>query len=816
MRINLLAISLFFTLHLFGQKATVTGVISSSNGEAASFANLYFPELNIGASSAFDGSYEIKNIPFGSHRLYISFVGYQRIDTVVSIRKDKMRLNFTLIEISTEMEPVNVNGDSKQTTVYNRLKSIEGVAIYAAKKNEVIEMKNITANTSSNNARQVFSRVPGVNVWESDAAGLQLGVGARGLSPDRTANFNTRQNGYDMAADALGYPESYYAPPMQAIDRIEIVRGAASLQYGTQFGGMINLKLKEGNRDKRISGKTVNTYNSVGYFNTYNEIGGQSGKLNYYSFYNYRTGSGYRPNTGFDAGTGFVRLQYDFSEKFKLSAEYTNMGYEAQQAGGLTDVQFAQDPYQSLRERNWFKVNWNLFAVNLDYKFSGKTVINSRFFGIASTRQALGYLRPPNRQDGLTDPNDLTSYENRDLIVDYYRNVGNETRLLHKYQIKDLPTAFLIGVRAYKGFTTKKQGYGSTGTGPDFSFSDELKSKSDYDFPSTNLAAFAENIFNINDRLSITPGLRYEYIQTTADGFYDSSVRLPLTGEIIIDSSTYEMRESNRSILLGGIGAAYRISELLELYTNFSQNYRAITFTDMRVVNPSAAVDPNLKDEKGFNLDLGIRGNINSIFTIDAGVYWLSYTNKIGSVQTTYIDNFFGERIVRLTTNVADAEILGVETYLETDILKLAKSKSKNFGLSHFLNFAYTYAYYHNSKETAVEGKRVESVPALNLKTGLQGNYKKLKGSVQFTYLSEQYSEATNAESSSTGIYGIIPSYWVLDLSLAYEYHRFSFEGGVNNLTNNAYYTRRAVGYPGPGIIPASPVNFYVGVGVGF
>jgi Fe(3+) dicitrate transport protein len=211
MRIRLLAILLICTLYAFAQQATITGSITTSTGEGASFANLYFPELNIGASSAFDGSYEIKNVPDGEHRLSISFVGYQRIDTIVSIRKDKMRLNFTLVAVATQIDAVDVNDEPLQTTVYNRLKSIEGVAIYAAKKNEVIEMKNITANTSSNNARQVFARVPGINVWESDAAGLQLGVGARGLSPDRTANFNTRQNGYDMAADALGYPESYYA-----------------------------------------------------------------------------------------------------------------------------------------------------------------------------------------------------------------------------------------------------------------------------------------------------------------------------------------------------------------------------------------------------------------------------------------------------------------------------------------------------------------------------------------------------------------------------------------------------------------------------
>lgn len=808
MRIRLSILLLFANLALIAQSFNVTGEVSSVKGEEIAFANVYFPKLSIGATTDSEGRFTLKNVPEGKWQLVISFIGYSQMDTTLEVTEN-LELSFKLIPTSTEMPKVDVTDSRKETSVYTRLKSIDGVAIYAAKKNEVIDMDRITANTAGNNARQVFARVPGVNVWESDCAGLQLGVGARGLSPDRTANFNTRQNGYDMAADALGYPESYYAPPMQAIERVEIVRGAASLQYGTQFGGMINLKLKEGNPEKKLSGKTVNTYNSVGYFNTYNELGGQSGKLNYYGFTNFRNGSCNRPNTDFGANTNFIRLGYEITEKLKLSAEYTHMSYQAQQAGGLTDVQFETDPYQSLRERNWFKVRWNLLALNLDYRFNSKTVLNSRTFGLLSTRQALGFLTPPNRLD--SEP-----YVNRDLIVDYYRNVGNETRLLHRYDLGDHPSALLVGLRAYRGFTEKTQGYGSDGADANFNFTDSLKLKSDYDFPSTNLAAFAENIFNITERLSITPGIRYEYIRTTADGFYDSSVRLPLTGEVIIDSSTYENRERTRAILLAGIGVAFKLNTELELYSNFSQNYRAITFNDIRVVNPSAAVDPDLQDEKGFNLDLGIRGNIGSIFTMDAGLFWLSYTDRIGSVQTTYIDNFFGERIVRLTTNVADAEILGLETYLETNLIKLFKSKSEDFGFSHFLNLAYTYAFYHNSKETAVEDNRVESVPEWNLKTGFQANYKKLKGSLQFSYLSEQYSEATNAETSSTGVYGLIPSFWVLDLSLSYELKRFTFEGGVNNLTNNAYFTRRAVGYPGPGIIPAAPINFYVGVGFGF
>src|SRR5690606_26115464 len=108
---------------------------------------------------------------------------------------------------------------------------------------------------------------------------------ARGLDPNRASNFNTRQNGYDISADALGYPESYYTPPMQALQRIEIVRGAASLQYGTQFGGLLNFVFKRGPQDKPFEFITENTYSSFNQFNTFNSIGGTKGRANYYAFY---------------------------------------------------------------------------------------------------------------------------------------------------------------------------------------------------------------------------------------------------------------------------------------------------------------------------------------------------------------------------------------------------------------------------------------------------------------------------------------------------------------------------------------------------
>ncbi len=116
-----------------------------------------------------------------------------------------------------------------------------------------------------------------------------------------------------------------------------------------------------------------------------------------------------------------------------------------------------------------------------------------------------------------------------------------------------------------------------------------------------------------------------------------------------------------------------------------------------------------------------------------------------------------------------------------------------------------------------MEGNKVEFVPNLNFKTGIKFGYKNLLSNIQYTYLSEQFTDATNAkEGNLSGVIGQIPAYDVLDISLSYTYRQFKLEAGVNNLTNNYYFTRRATGYPGPGIIPSPDRNFYTTLEIKF
>ena len=124
------------------------------------------------------------------------------------------------------------------------LPEIVGTSINAGKKNALIMMDNVQGNVVTNTMRQVMAKVPGIQIWESDPSGIQIGIAARGLSPNRSWEFNIRQNGYDISSDPFGYPEAYYTPQLNSVQRIQVLRGAASLQYGPQFGGMVNFIMK--------------------------------------------------------------------------------------------------------------------------------------------------------------------------------------------------------------------------------------------------------------------------------------------------------------------------------------------------------------------------------------------------------------------------------------------------------------------------------------------------------------------------------------------------------------------------------------------
>ena len=119
--------------------------------------------------------------------------------------------------------------------------------------------------------------------------------------------------------------------------------------------------------------------------------------------------------------------------------------------------------------------------------------------------------------------------------------------------------------------------------------------------------------------MSITPGFRFEYIDTKASGQYQE-VLLDLAGNPIINRTLEDDQRFERAFVLFGIGAAYDWSPSNEIYANFSQNYRSVTFNDIRVINPVFEVDPFITDEEGFTADVGLRGRLKNKLSYDVSV----------------------------------------------------------------------------------------------------------------------------------------------------------------------------------------------------
>ena len=786
---------------IFSQKGKISGFIYDKEKNIIPNATIYFDSIEKIIYSNSEGFYNSPKIKFGKYTVHYYMFGYEKkiVEVIIDSIQNKIQ-NIYLNELNYELEEYEFT-DEKEFNI-RKLRAIEGVMITQGKKTEAIDLATTNANKAVNLSRQIYAKIPGLNIWESDGAGLQLGLGGRGLNPNRNSNFNTRQNGYDISADALGYPESYYSPPSEAIKEIQFIRGAASLQFGPQFGGLINFKLKDGNPDKKIETTLRHSVGSYQLNNTFLSVGGKNKNWTYYGYGNYKFGNDWRENSNFNLKNGYIKLTNHFNEMGNISLELTKMNYLAKQPGGLTDKQFEINADTSLRTRNWFKVDWNLAAINFNYEFNSSTKINSRSFGLIASRESLGYLDQINRIDPMLE---------RNLISGQFKNIGNETRLIHLYERRNLPWAFLIGARIYKGKSIGIQGEASSSSDANFDFFDSESNissdyiESNYVFPSYNLSLFAEHIFNVNKKLSITPGLRFEFINTSADGSY--RIEFPdLAGNIIFDTIINENRNNNRSFLLSGVGLNYKINTDIEFYTNISENYRSVNFADMQIRNPNFKIDPILKDERGFNSDIGVRGTMKNILYFDASLYYLNYNNRIGT--TLEIDtNLFNTYQYR--TNISKSRTLGIESVLEINWTNFLKENLLH-KISTFFNFAYNNAQYISSNEPAFFGKKVEMVPPIIFKSGVNYTYKDLSISYQFSYNKEQYSDATNATFQNNAVVGIIPAYSIMDLSIQYQYKQFQIESGINNLTNEKYFTRRAVGYPGPGIIPSMPRNFYL------
>lgn len=801
-------ILLFCVLHTaaFTQKSSIIGKVSDSSKQDLVGANIVLKGTVRGVQTNTNGEFIIKGLNAGDYTLVVSLLGLKTKESNISLGEDEVKtVNFELEDETYTLKDIQVVA-SRGVRGNEHLAEVDGYSINATKKNEVIKLDNINANLAMNNSRQIFSRTPGISVWENDGSGIQLAVASRGLSPNRSWEFNVRMNGYDITPDPMGYPEAYYTPPMEVVDRIEIVRGASSLQYGPQFGGLMNFVLRKPDISTRVTVESQNTVGSNGLFSTFNYIGGTEGRLSYTAYYQKRFGDGWRDNSYYNTDHAHAELSYAITNKFKIGAEVTYMTYKSQQAGGLTDAQFAQDARQSLRSRNWFSTPWLVPSLSAEYIFSEKTKLSWKAFGVVAERSSVGNVAAITSVDNLAI--------NRQVDRDYYNNFGSELRFISDYKFLGMNNTVASGLRYYNGnIDRQQQGKGSTGKNMVFNVEGEYPR--DLDFNNINKAAFFENIFRFSKKFLMTAGARIENISSVMQG------RISLSNGVANDLSPITR---NRTFLLFGAGAEYHLTEQSEFYTNISQAYRPVLISDLTPPATTDIIDENLQDARGYNFDFGYRGKVGNYLNFDVDYFYVNYNNRIGTITQINAAN----QRYQFRTNLGRSVSQGFEGYVEFDPITAFFKKSKVGYLSVFASVAYIDAVYRNFKTTSVvngqvvegnlSGKRVENAPRKINRLGVTYRKKSFSVTWQLSDIGKAYADASNTETANAAATtGLIPAYTVQDLSASFKFLKhYNVKAGVNNLTDERYFTRRAGGYPGPGILPADGRTLYVSAGIKF
>lgn len=679
-----------------------------------------------------------------------------------------------------------------------RLDPIQGTYIHSGKKSEVINLTEKNTAVSEKYGRQIFSKIPGVFVYDMDGTGNQMNIATRGLDPHRGWEFNIRKDGIVTNTDMYGYPASHYNIPMEAVERIELVRGTGSLQYGGQFGGMLNYISKQPDSTKKVAFETINTVGSYGLVSTYNRLSGKIGKFRYSAWMNYKTLDGYRDNSQSQFNAEGITLYYDASENLKFKLDWTHSNYITSLAGALNDSLFHVNPRMATRSRNYYNPNIHVPSLTIDWKLSSSTRLVLTSSAVLGSRNSVMFDRPADVQDTLNSA--TLQYSNRQVDIDNYHSYTTELRVLHTYRLLNNTSALSAGVQYMNNdLHRRQQGVGTTGNDFDLSLATPGWGRN-LNFKTSNLAVFADNRWVLTNRLSVTTGVRVEMGESNLTG---RTVYYPLNDL----PNTIE-----HNFALFGASAQYDFSELINVYAGWSQAYRPVVLKDIVPGSVFEISDDNLQNAFGYNAELGFRGSWEFL-KWDVTGFYLDYNNRLGTVAQT--DDEGNLTIFR--TNIGDSHTAGIELFLQGDF-----NLTKDLHLSLFTSTSYMDARYdqatvrQGSDNIDVSGNKVESVPEIISRNGLNLTFRNISLSLLYSYTSESFADALNTtEAPANGATGLVPAYQLLDLNVGVQLtSRLKLQLNINNLLDESYFTKRPQFYPGPGIWPSDGRTFSATVAV--
>jgi Fe(3+) dicitrate transport protein len=765
---------------------SISGSVLDPNGQAVPGATVELTELRRRVISDLSGSYRFGNVPVGEHTLRATATGFSAVSTsavtVSSGQSVSSDISFT--EVSRSINQVDVVGTDRDA-----IAEIPGsVAVISA--NELRFSHPIDAN-------EVMRRVTGLHVREdSGPVALRLNLGIRGLNPDRSRQILMLEDGIPLSLAPYGEPELYYSPPIDRMQRVEILKGSGSILYGPQtIGGVVNFVTPD--PPERPSGTFQLTGGERGYLNLLAGYGGKIGKFGGYGSLLRKQGKGFR---SFDFGvTDFTgKFNYSVNDKHilggKLSLydETSNSTYL-----GLPQAEFERDPTQNPVPDDRLDVQRYFGSVNYQFIPNATTLVNTTAFAYHTKRNwrrqdfdrarvaGRPYLSVFGDEDipgGAIFLRDSTGNRNRNFDV-----MGFESRLAKEYAIGGSRSTFTGGLSFIYEEAYDEYVVGSSATSSEGLLRDAETR------PAYGTSVFVQNRFTIGRKLTITPGLRFENYK-----YQRRITRARVNG---VPTDVDIRGEDSLAAWIPGIGIAF---QPIEQFTIFAGAHRGFAPPRVKDSVRSDGTPVELDAEFSWNYEAGARFSGRNGFNAEATFYRLEFKNQIipasqsGGATSTLI-------------NAGETLHQGIELQAGIDFGKALESRQ-----SFTTDVRYTRLSIARFENGIYNGNRLPYAPE-NLLSFIAGYRHPIGfgGQYDVTFVGRQF--ADNEETvtpNANGEIGLIPSYTLHNISFDYErsFEKFSIAPFVTikNLTNETYISSRAPQGIQPGLFRQANVGIRV------
>lgn len=597
---------------------------------------------------------------------------------------------------------------------------------YKISGNVTVITKDQIEASNSQSIPDILKESLGVYVTDNSTAKSSI-IDIRGFGDTSSRNILVLINGRKINPIDISAPDLIQIP-VEAVERIEIIRGSGSVLYGDNaVGGVVNIVTKKG--EGNLKGRIGSTYGSYDAQTVDMEVQGYKNNISYYMYSKYNDQRGYRDNSDLLAKDFQGRFAYDFSEK--ISADL-NVGWHKdvqELPGGLTGAQMESQGRKASAYPNDIAYTTDRFVqleLNLEPwpedEYFGNFVLDFHY----------------RNRDVYDEFNSFSPFHTKRSID----TQGITGKYIFDRRLFNREVNFVTGIDYYDH---ENDILGSGSNVDDITISKE------------EFGIFGFLQYELFEKLFVNSGTRYHQAE------YAFSQR-----NVAVD----QKERPDTWVSMGGL--KYEYEKGSNIHLNVQQNFRFLSTDEWySTANfPGFGITPGLNlgldQQEGIQYETGVKHNFDNKALLSVTGYYLGLKNEI-----------FFDPVTFANSNYDKTRRVGVEVGTKVDILEFFNWEFLN-RLEFFSNYTYQDAEFVDGNS---DGKQIPMAPEHQSSHGIIIEFlEKFNFSLIGRYVGSRF--AINDVNNETAR---AKPYYVLDGKVAFKMKNFETFIAINNMANEEY-----------------------------